>query len=194
MVDAVKKIVKTDGIAGIYQGYGISLFGSIIYRLLYLGGYDACKAELVVWKRNQQQEKHRRKNEGASSARDGPNYDLYANSEDDSSNDLVAAYEAVPAVSLAWTELFWLAQFVSLASGTLCYPIDSVRRRMMMQAGKPLDERQYLTSMQCFWKIWTNEGLRGFYLGIGPNLFRSFGGALALVAYDGFKTILASNQ
>lgn len=32
MIDATKKIVKVDGIAGLYQGYGISLFGSIIYR------------------------------------------------------------------------------------------------------------------------------------------------------------------
>lgn len=165
-MDAVRQIVRVDGISGIYQGFGISLVGSVIYRLLYLGGYDVAKNELL----DRKKQKHLQ-------------HDLVRDA---------AILLSLP--SLTWTERFWLAQFVSLTAGTLCYPIDSVRRRMMMQAGKPLDQRLYSNSMQCFWHIWQGEGLRGFYLGIGPNLVRSFGGALALVAYDGFKTVLAPNN
>ena len=32
-----------------------------------------------------------------------------------------------------------------------------------------------------------SEGMRGFYLGLGPNLVRSFGAALLLVSYDVFR-------
>ena len=31
---------------------------------------------------------------------------------------------------------FFIAQLVSVMSGSICYPIDTVRRRLMMEAGK----------------------------------------------------------
>ncbi|KAG7368776.1 mitochondrial carrier protein [Nitzschia inconspicua] len=152
MWDVATQIFRSDGIRGVYKGYGISLVGSVVYRLLYLGGYDAMKNEWQFWQ-----------------AQPGSG------------------------ASMKWTERMFLAQFVSLSAGTICYPIDSVRRRMMMQAGKPLQEQLYHNSLQCFQHVWKSEGARGFFLGFGPNVFRSIGGALALVAYDGFKAMLASN-
>jgi len=56
-----------------------------------------------------------------------------------------------------------------------------------MQAGKPMDERLYRGAIHCFRSVWNREGLRGFYLGLTPNLVRSIGGALMLVAYDTLK-------
>jgi len=85
------------------------------------------------------------------------------------------------------TQRFFIAQIVSIVAGTICYPIDSVRRRLMMQAGQKLSHRKYVNSYDCFRKIWCSEGIKGFYLGIGPNLLRSVGGALLLVSYDVFK-------
>lgn len=161
--DIFVEVLRTDGIRGIYNGYGISLAGSVLYRLLYLGGYDAAKDELLLWKRRRQIQ-----------------YDQLGTKRTSSDNS----------VNMTWTERFILAQIVSLSAGTICYPIDSVRRRMMMQAGKPMDERKYRNSFQCFRVVWANEGLRGFYLGFGPNIIRSIGGALALVAYDALKTTL----
>eukprot|EP01083_Nonionella_stella_P010282 29338_1 len=89
--------------------------------------------------------------------------------------------------SMTMGERFAVAQTVSVVAGTICYPIDSVRRRLMMQAGHPVDMRKYSNSIHAFRLIFAEEGLRGFYLGIGPNLIRSFGGALLLVTYDVFK-------
>jgi len=82
------------------------------------------------------------------------------------------------------------AQFVSMMASTLHYPLDCVRRRLMMEAGKKVEERKYRNTVHCFRKIWTEEGYRGFYLGLGPNLVRCIGSALVLVLYDEFKTIL----
>lgn len=151
MGDVVRKTLQTDGIRGLYQGYGIALWGSVLYRLLFLGGYDAVKSELQLFK----------------------------NEADDNYHP-----------SLSITERFVLAQTVALSAGTLCYPIDSVRRRLMMQAGIPEKERKYRGSIQCFRVVLKQEGIKGFYLGIGPNLVRSVGGALMLVAYDTIKIML----
>lgn len=147
MGDILVKTVRTDGVSGLYQGYGVALGGVFVYRALHLGGYDLCKRELLSRKRD------------------------------------------TPSKQLSLAERFVVAQAVSLVAGTICYPIDSVRRRMMMQAGMSPTERLYTNSWHCFRAILAKEGLGGFYLGIGPNLVRSFGGALLLVAYDFCKEL-----
>ena len=45
-------------------------------------------------------------------------------------------------------------------------------------------------SVHAFRRIWVEEGMKGFYLGIGPNLIRSVGGAVLLVTYDIFKSMI----
>ena len=155
MIDVFFKIWRTDGIRGMYQGYGIALTGVVLYRALHLGGYDACKTELL----------YRRGNESA----------FKRNKDCDKKSKITLG------------EQFAIAQIVSIVAGTLCYPIDSVRRRLMMQAGQPANTRQYVNSVDAFQKILTTEGVKGFYLGLGPNIVRSIAGALLLVSYDIFR-------
>jgi solute carrier family 25 (adenine nucleotide translocator) protein 4/5/6/31 len=145
MRDAFCTTIKSDGIRGVYQGYGVALAGGIAYRALHLGGYDALKTELVRFRQGGE---------------------------------------------LGWMERIAAAQVVSLSAAAIMYPVDSVRRRLMMQAGVPKEERLYRNSFQCVAVVLRNEGLRGFYLGLGPNLVRSLGGAILLVGYDMFKVIL----
>jgi solute carrier family 25 (mitochondrial adenine nucleotide translocator), member 4/5/6/31 len=153
MGDVLWSIMKSDGVFGLYQGYGVALVGGVVYRVLHLGGYDACKAEWLY-----QKNRHRQNS-------DAP-------------------------AELSWGERFGLAQFISLFAGTVTYPFDSVRRRLMMQAGVSETDRFYKNSIHCTQMVWKTEGIQGFYLGIGPNLVRSVGGALILVGYDGIRTLL----
>ena len=44
MVDCMKKIMKADGLSGLYQGFAISVFGIIVYRAAFFGFYDTTKA------------------------------------------------------------------------------------------------------------------------------------------------------
>lgn len=69
------------------------------------------------------------------------------------------------------------------------YPFDTVRRRMMLQSEKPVSERVYKGSIDCFKKVLANEGLKGMYKGMVPELFRGVGGSLVIVAYDRIKVI-----
>lgn len=41
--DVIKKIIASDGVAGLYRGFGISVTGIFIYRALYFGMYDSGK-------------------------------------------------------------------------------------------------------------------------------------------------------
>ena len=69
------------------------------------------------------------------------------------------------------------------------YPFDTVRRRMMLQSEKPLADRLYKGSFDCFSKVLKKEGLAGMYKGLVPELFRGLGGSLVIVAYDRIKAI-----
>uniref|UniRef100_A0A6U6GBS2 ADP/ATP translocase n=1 Tax=Odontella aurita TaxID=265563 RepID=A0A6U6GBS2_9STRA len=155
MRDVFWSTLKSDGIRGFFAGYGIALASVSLYRVVYLGGYDVTKKELV-----------NRKSSASASPLDIAN----------------------PTVQPTVYERFFAAQFVSILASITHYPLDSVRRRLMMQAGR--SDRQYASALDCFGKIFYQEGIGGFYLGIGPNIVRSVGAALVLVSYDAFKSIL----
>ena len=44
--DCLVKIFKSDGMLGLYQGFGVSLGGIIVYRAAFFGGFDTAKGML----------------------------------------------------------------------------------------------------------------------------------------------------
>lgn len=77
---------------------------------------------------------------------------------------------------------------VETCAGIIAYPIDTVRRRMMMQSGVKGDARMYNGSIDCTRKIFANEGgIPSFYKGCFSNILRGMGGAIVLVLYDEMK-------
>jgi len=74
------------------------------------------------------------------------------------------------------------------------YPFDTVRRRMMLQSEKPVADRVYSGSVDCFRKVMSKEGLRGMYKGMIPELFRGVGGSLVIVAYDRIQVIFGLRE
>lgn len=44
--DCLVKIYKSDGMLGLYQGFGVSLGGIIVYRAAFFGGFDTAKGML----------------------------------------------------------------------------------------------------------------------------------------------------
>jgi len=75
-----------------------------------------------------------------------------------------------------------IAQVVTVGSGVLSYPWDTVRRRMMMQSGRK--DILYKNTLDCALKIIKNEGMRAMFKGALSNVFRGTGGALVLAIYD----------
>jgi len=75
-----------------------------------------------------------------------------------------------------------IAQVVTTAAGIISYPFDTVRRRMMMQAGR--GEILYTGSFDCARKLYAKEGMAAFFRGAFSNILRGTGGALVLAFYD----------
>lgn len=87
---------------------------------------------------------------------------------------------------------FGAAQIAITAGAGISYPFDTVRRRLQMQAEKPVEEHVYKGTTDCLKTIAAEEGVgKGLYKGFVANIFRSVGGAMVLVFYDRGKKYLA---
>lgn len=135
LVDCIMKIFKSDGLTGLYRGFGISVVGIIFYRAAYFGCFDTGKTMLFA--------------------------------DPKKANVFV---------------MWMFAQAVTVSAGIISYPLDTVRRRLMMQSGR--DDILYKGTIDCFVKIAQNEGPKAFFKGSLSNVIRGTGGALVLVFYD----------
>ncbi len=120
----------------------VSLYGIVVYRAAFFGGYDTAKATLLP---------------------------------------------PQPGVLMSWV----VAQTVTAAAGLIAYPFDTVRRRMMMDAGQPEAQRVYASTADCWRRTVRQEGARGFYKGALTNVARGSGAALVLVLYDALQKVLS---
>ena len=81
---------------------------------------------------------------------------------------------------------FLLGWGVTIGSGLLSYPIDTIRRRMMMTSGAAV---KYKGSIDCGMQILKNEGFMSMMKGAGANVLRGVAGAGVLAGFDKFKEI-----
>lgn len=140
LVDVYKKTLKSDGIAGLYRGFGPSVLGIVVYRGLYFGMYDSIKPVLLV----------------------GP---LEGN--------FLASF------ALGWA--------VTTGAGIASYPLDTIRRRMMMTSGEAV---KYSSSLDAGRQIIAKEGVKSLFKGAGANILRGVAGAGVLSIYDQMQLIM----
>jgi len=76
---------------------------------------------------------------------------------------------------------FLLGWVVTVVSGLASYPIDTVRRRMMMTSGTGV---HYKSSMDCGLQILKSEGFLSLFKGAGANILRGIAGAGVLSGFD----------
>jgi len=142
LVNCLTSTFKSDGIVGLYRGFGVSVQGIIIYRASYFGFFDTAKGMLP----------------------------------DPKNTPLV----------ITWA----IAQTVTTFAGIISYPLDTVRRRMMMQSGRKGADIMYKSTIDCWRKVHSQEGTGAFFKGAFSNVLRGTGGALVLVLYDELKTAM----
>merc|ERR1712141_332840 len=90
-----------------------------------------------------------------------------------------------PSVALS----FLLGWGVTIGSGLLSYPIDTIRRRMMMTSGAAV---KYKGSIDCGMQILKNEGFMFMMKGAGANVLRGVAGAGVLAGFDKFQAMYIS--
>jgi len=81
---------------------------------------------------------------------------------------------------------FLLGWAVTITSGLMSYPIDTIRRRMMMTSGGGV---KYKNSLDCGAQILKNEGFMSMMKGAGANVLRGVAGAGVLAGFDKFKAV-----
>jgi len=81
---------------------------------------------------------------------------------------------------------FCLGYAVTVSAGLCSYPIDTIRRRMMMTSGEAV---KYKGSMDCAIKVFKAEGITSFFKGAGANILRGMAGAGVLAGFDKFKQL-----
>merc|ERR1712219_49190 len=81
---------------------------------------------------------------------------------------------------------FAVGYAVTVSSGLASYPIDTIRRRMMMTSGQAV---KYKGSMDCFVQVMKNEGFMSLMKGAGANILRGVAGAGVLAGFDKFKEL-----
>lgn len=81
---------------------------------------------------------------------------------------------------------FILGYGVTVTSGLISYPIDTIRRRMMMTSGQAV---KYKGSIDCTMQILKHEGFLSLMKGAGANILRGVAGAGVLAGFDKFKSV-----
>jgi len=76
---------------------------------------------------------------------------------------------------------FLLGWGVTVVSGLASYPIDTIRRRMMMTSGTGV---YYKSSLDCGVQVLKNEGFMALMKGAGANILRGIAGAGVLSGFD----------
>jgi len=86
----------------------------------------------------------------------------------------------------SWVHTFFLGWAVTITAGLAAYPIDTVRRRMMMTSAEKV---KYRGGLDCISAIVRSEGVKSLYRGAGVNVVRGVAGAGVLSGFDKFKNL-----
>ena len=76
---------------------------------------------------------------------------------------------------------FAIGYICTVVSGLLSYPIDTIRRRMMLTSGTGV---VYKGSIDCFTQVVKNEGFMSTMNGAGANILRGIAGAGVISGFD----------
>jgi len=85
------------------------------------------------------------------------------------------------------TVRFAVGYIVTVVAGLASYPIDTIRRRMMMTSGTGA---KYNGSLDCAIQIAKKEGIKSYFKGAGANILRGVAGAGVLSLYDKLQQVM----
>jgi len=82
---------------------------------------------------------------------------------------------------------FLLGWGITIGAGLASYPIDTIRRRMMMTSGEAV---KYKSSLHACKEIVKHEGVKSLFKGAGANILRAVAGAGVLAGYDKLQLVV----
>jgi len=97
----------------------------------------------------------------------------------------------VGALSNNFLASFLLGWSITIGAGLASYPIDTIRRRMMMTSG---EATKYKSSMHAGAEIVRKEGVKSLFKGAGANILRAVAGAGVLAGYDWLQVVVLGKK
>jgi len=91
----------------------------------------------------------------------------------------------------AWYHTFLLGWGVTIVAGLSAYPIDTIKRRMMLTSGEAV---KYSSSYQCLKEVVRTEGRGALFRGSGVNIVRGVAGAGVLSGFERMKKFYISRK
>ena len=163
--DCIRKIVKNEGLRAFYKGYIPNSLGVIPYAGTDLAVYEVC-------------------------------FNLMINSNKKKMNFLFKKKKTLKHFYMKQNELvenppvpvLLMCGMTSTICGSLVsYPFALIRTRMQAQE-VPMDSSQRDTMTKLMRRIWQNEGVRGLYRGLLPNLIKIVPAvSITYVVYENVK-------
>lgn len=135
--DVIRKTIETDGVGGLYKGFGVSVLGVALYRGFYFGLFDTLRPFMNTW----------------------------------------GAQNGKPSMFVT----FIVGWMITIFSGFITYPLDTLRRRQMVRIG---ELSPYLGTWDAFRTISKTEGIFSLFTGAGSNVARGISGSIVLTLYD----------
>lgn len=89
-------------------------------------------------------------------------------------------------MSNSFVASFLLGWGVTTSASLVSYPLDTVRRRMMMTSGEAV---KYKNTAHAFIEIVKHDGPMSLFKGAGANIIRGIAGAGVLAGYDELQVI-----
>ncbi|KAI6235482.1 ADP/ATP translocase [Aphelenchoides besseyi] len=137
----LRHLFQTEGVAGIYRGFVVSVQFVAISRSIFFGMFDTIRSSIA---------------------------------EDPK--------------KLNFATVWFIAQTCVVTSSFISYPFDTIRRQMMLQAGK--SQKMYAGSMDFIVKTLKTDGYSAFYRGAVSNSLKSTSAALMVsIYYEAIKYI-----
>jgi len=104
-------------------------------------------------------------------------------------------YDSLKPIVLTDTSQFYhtflLGWLVTITSGFSAYPVDTIKRRMMLTAGQ---QDKYSSSLACLREVVAKEGVYALYRGAGVNMVRGIAGAGVLTGFDKMKELYLKSR
>lgn len=163
LFDVYRKTLESDGIRGLYRGFGISIVGITMYRGMYFGLYDSLKPIVLI---------------GPFKVRF-----VYAFLKKFQFFFCLCFVFLTYGNNLQenFVASFFLGWSVTTCSGFCAYPFDTLRRRMMLTSGQPI---KYRNGIHALCEIIRLEGFWALYRGVTANMLVGVAGAGVLAGYD----------
>lgn len=162
------QILKTEGIPGFYRGLVPALFG-VSHGAFQFMAYEKLKS-------------YRSRSRLASSSRSGGG-----------SNSISRNATRRDENKLGNMELLLISGLSKIFAGCITYPYQVLRTRLQLQAydADAAASATYRGVWDATRQIWTQEGISGFYKGLGPSLLRVLPGTwVVFLVYENTKAAL----